>query len=137
MDTLTTSAFYGLRTNVYVQRSRREYFLIFQFFFNSEVGGRTLVRLVRDTTGENETTFLNENVPNWVTDVVIEKTMPKFIKIPFYLLPHPQMVNGQKDRMKKVIFSVYIITHIVSMKSFVNIAGSTGCERIYSMQKGL
>ncbi|KAG4077089.1 hypothetical protein HA402_016076 [Bradysia odoriphaga] len=67
----------------------------------SEVGGRTLVRLVRDTAGENETTFLNENVPNWVTDVVIDKTMPKFIKIPFYLLPHPQMVNGQKDRMKK------------------------------------
>lgn len=45
---------------------------------------------------------MNENVPNWVTDVVIEKTMPKFIKIPFYLLPHPQMINGQKDRMKKV-----------------------------------
>lgn len=70
------------------------------------MGGRTLVRLVRDTAGENETTFLNENVPNWVTDVVIEKTMPKFIKIPFYLLPHPQMVNGQKDRMKKVSVSV-------------------------------
>lgn len=73
----------------------------FKLFGFSEVGGRTMVRiLVRDTAGESESTFLNDNVPGWVTEVVIERTIPKFIKIPFYLLPHPQMVK--QDRMKKV-----------------------------------
>lgn len=62
--------------------------------------------LVRDTAGETESTFLNDNVPVWVTDVVIERTIPKFIKIPFYLLPHPQMVK--QDRMKKVINLIWL-----------------------------
>lgn len=66
----------------------------------SELAGRTVCRLlVRDTSGENESTFLTDNVPSWVTDVVVERTIPKFIKIPFYLLPHPQM--AKQDRMKK------------------------------------
>lgn len=66
----------------------------------SELAGRTVCRLlVRDTSGENESTFLTDNVPAWVTDVVVERTIPKFIKIPFYLLPHPQM--AKQDRMKK------------------------------------
>lgn len=67
----------------------------------SEVGGRTVCRLlVRDAAGESESALLHETVPSWVTDVVIERNMPKFIKIPFYLLPHPLMVK--QDRMKKV-----------------------------------
>lgn len=57
--------------------------------------------LVRDAAGENESSLLHETVPSWVTEIVVEKTIPKFIKIPFYLLPHPQMVK--QDRMKKVI----------------------------------
>lgn len=66
----------------------------------SELAGRTVCRLlVRDTSGENERTFLTDNVPAWVTDVVVERTIPKFIKIPFYLLPHPQ--QAKQDRMKK------------------------------------
>lgn len=66
----------------------------------SEIAGRTVCRLlVRDTAGESESTFLNDNVPSWVTDVVVERVPPKFIKIPFYLLPHPQMTK--QDRMKK------------------------------------
>ena len=56
--------------------------------------------LVRDTAGETESTILNDSVPSWVTDVVIERTQPKFIKIPFYLHPHPQM--PKQDKMKKV-----------------------------------
>lgn len=56
--------------------------------------------LVRDAAGENESSLLHETVPSWVTEIVIEKTIPKFLKIPFYLLPHPQMVK--QDRMKKV-----------------------------------
>lgn len=69
---------------------------------NSEIGGRTVCRLlVRDAAGENESSLLHETVPTWVTEIVVEKTIPKFIKIPFYLLPHPQMVK--QDRMKKVM----------------------------------
>lgn len=67
----------------------------------SEIGGRTVCRLlVRDAAGENESALLNETVPSWVSEIVVEKTIPKFIKIPFYLLPHPQMIK--QDRMKKV-----------------------------------
>lgn len=67
----------------------------------SEVGGRTVCRqLVRDAAGETESALLHEMVPQWVTDVVIERTSPKFIKMPFYLLPHPAMMMKQ-DRVKK------------------------------------
>lgn len=67
----------------------------------SEVGGRTVCRqLVRDAAGETESALLHEMVPQWVTDVVIERTNPKFIKMPFYLLPHPAMQMKQ-DRVKK------------------------------------
>ena len=67
----------------------------------SEVGGRTVCRqLVRDAAGETESALLHEMVPQWVTDVVIERTNPKFIKMPFYLLPHPSMQLKQ-DRVKK------------------------------------
>ncbi|XP_023300008.1 WD repeat-containing protein 48 homolog [Lucilia cuprina] len=66
----------------------------------SEVGGRTVCRLlVRDAAGESESTLLHETVPQWVTDVVIEKATPKFLKIPFFLTPHPQM--GKPERTKK------------------------------------
>lgn len=59
------------------------------FVYYSEVGGRTLYRLLaRDAGGETEGVLLNETVPAWVVDIVMEKTLPVFIKIPFYLLPH-------------------------------------------------
>lgn len=67
----------------------------------SEVGGRTGCRLlVRDAAGETESALLHEAVPGWVADVVIDRNIPRFIKIPFFLLPHPMMVK--QDRMKKV-----------------------------------
>ena len=54
--------------------------------YNSEVGGRTLYRLlVRDAAGETEGVLLNETVPSWVRDIVVDKNLPKFIKISFYL----------------------------------------------------
>lgn len=72
------------------------------------MGGRTVCRLlVRDAAGDNESSLLHETVPSWVTEIVIEKTIPKFVKIPFYLLPHPQMVK--QDRMKKVIYLLLIL----------------------------
>lgn len=69
----------------------------------SEVGGRTLCRLlVRDAAGDTDSVLLQETVPSFVTDVVIERATPKFIKIPFYLLPHSSMaksINMKKDRL--------------------------------------
>ena len=48
----------------------------------SEVGGRTLYRLLaRDAGGETEGVLLNETVPPWVIDIVVEKKLPKFIKV--------------------------------------------------------
>uniref|UniRef100_T1JLA6 WD repeat-containing protein 48 homolog n=1 Tax=Strigamia maritima TaxID=126957 RepID=T1JLA6_STRMM len=84
----------------------------------SEVGGRTLLRLlVRDAAGETESLLLNETVPQWVLEVTVDKTMPKFYKIPFYLLPHSSsgLKSLRKDRLsasdmlqvRKVIEHVY------------------------------
>ncbi|XP_039438106.1 WD repeat-containing protein 48 homolog isoform X1 [Culex pipiens pallens] len=67
----------------------------------SEVGGRNVCRLlVKDAAGETESALLSETVPSWVTNVVIERTIPKFIKLPFYLLAHPSMLK--QDRSKKL-----------------------------------
>jgi len=69
----------------------------------SEVGGRTLCRLlVRDAASETDSALLQETVPSFVTDVVIERANPKFIKIPFYLHPHASLMktgNVKKDRL--------------------------------------
>ncbi|CAB3360713.1 Hypothetical predicted protein [Cloeon dipterum] len=64
----------------------------------SEVGGRTLYRLlVKDAGGETEGLLLNETVPQWVVD----KNLPKFIKIPFFLQPHPSsgIKSVKKERL--------------------------------------
>lgn len=66
----------------------------------SEVGGRTLLRLlVGDAGRETEELLLHETVPAWVTDVVVSKNMPRFNKIPFYLLP--QQLSGAKPLRKE------------------------------------
>ncbi|CAB0033638.1 unnamed protein product [Trichogramma brassicae] len=68
----------------------------------SEVGGRTLYRLlVRDASGETEGVLLNETVPSWVRDIVVDKNLPKFIKITFHLLqyPTPGAKSLKKDRL--------------------------------------
>ncbi len=73
------------------------------------MGGRTGCRLlVRDAAGETESALLHEAVPGWVADVVIDRNIPRFIKIPFFLLPHPMMVK--QDRMKKVSYAAYKIS---------------------------
>uniref|UniRef100_A0A673KYW3 WD repeat-containing protein 48 n=1 Tax=Sinocyclocheilus rhinocerous TaxID=307959 RepID=A0A673KYW3_9TELE len=64
-----------------------------------EAGGRTLFRLLcRDSGGETESTLLNETVPQWVIDITVDKNMPKFNKIPFYLQPHSS--SGAKTLKK-------------------------------------
>lgn len=64
-----------------------------------EAGGRTLFRLLcRDSGGETEAMLLNETVPQWVIDITVDKNMPKFNKIPFYLQPHAS--SGAKTLKK-------------------------------------
>lgn len=56
----------------------------------SEPGGRPIFRfLARDAANEAEAQLLCDFLPPWVTDVVVQHNMPKFNKLPFYLLPHP------------------------------------------------
>ncbi len=84
----------------------------------SEVGGRTLYRLLaRDAGGETEGVLLNETVPSWVIDIVVEKKLPKFIKVTFYVLPHKDLgyKSFRRERLiandflqiRKVIEHVY------------------------------
>ncbi|KAI1284988.1 WD repeat-containing protein 48 [Halotydeus destructor] len=83
-----------------------------------EGGSRTLLRLLAgDAKRETEDILLHETAPQWLTEVVINKTMPKYIKIPFFLLPHPSsgIKPLRKDKLsasdmlqvRKVIEHVY------------------------------
>ncbi len=82
------------------------------FCIRSEVGGRTLYRLLcRDAGGETEGTLLTETVPTWVADIVVNRNLPKLIKVPFYLLPHPasgiKCVKKYFKRQFTIFISVY------------------------------
>lgn len=59
--------------------------------------------LVRDAAGDSESTLLHETAPQWVTDVVIERNIPKFLKIPFFLQPHPQMTKPERTKKVRII----------------------------------
>jgi len=83
-----------------------------------QVAGRTLYRLLaRDAGGETEGVLLNETVPPWVIDIVVEKKLPKFIKVTFYVLPHKDLglKSFKRERLiandflqiRKVIEHVY------------------------------
>ena len=83
-----------------------------------QVGGRTLYRLLaRDAGGETEGVLLNETVPSWVVDIVVEKKLPKFIKVTFFVLPHPtlgyktfkreRLIANDFLQIRKVIEHVY------------------------------
>lgn len=75
----------------------------------SEVGGRTLYRiLVGDTGGETENALLVDNVPNWVISNIEDNCTSKFIKVQFYLQPHSSVPSHllKQDRLKKVIFFI-------------------------------
>ena len=55
---------------------------IFRFFNLSLSLNQLLFRLLaRDAGGETEGVLLNETVPAWVVDIVVEKKLPKFIKV--------------------------------------------------------
>lgn len=74
----------------------------------SESTGRPIFRLmIRDASHETESQMLSDFVPPWVLDVVERNQLPKFNKMPFFLLPHPSL--GIKAT-KKSIFFLYLRT---------------------------
>jgi WD repeat-containing protein 48 len=105
----------------------------------SEVGGRTLYRLLaRDAGGETEGVLLNETVPSWVIDIVVEKKLPKFIKVTFFVLPHPSLgyKSFKRERLiandflqiRKVIEHVYEKVMCGSSDTGSNAGSPTGNE---------
>ncbi|KRZ97771.1 WD repeat-containing protein 48, partial [Trichinella sp. T8] len=98
-----------------------------------ETSGRALFRLAcRDAGGENESALLNDVLPQWAIDIVVNKAMPKYNKIPFYLFPHPSfnLKVYKRDRLsasdmlqvRKVIEHVYekILSTAVSTENSMN-----------------
>lgn len=84
-------------------------------FACSEIGGRTLYRvLVGDTGGETENSLLNETVPNWVISNIADNCTSKFTKVQFYLKPHPSVPSNllKQDRLKKVSGNVVSVGFI-------------------------
>ncbi|GFO12871.1 WD repeat-containing protein 48 [Plakobranchus ocellatus] len=83
----------------------------------SEVGGRTLFRLLaKDAGGETEEQLLKETVPPWVLNVIVFKEMPKLYKLPFFLQPHPStgIKSVKKDRLSAsdMIYVRKVIEHV-------------------------
>lgn len=98
----------------------------------SEVGGRNVCRLlVKDAAGETESALLSETVPSWVTNVVIERTIPKFIKLPFYLLAHPSMLKQDRSKKERLIANEFIqcrkvCEHVLEKVLGADLPASTG-----------
>ncbi|TSS97513.1 WD repeat-containing protein 48 [Bagarius yarrelli] len=109
-----------------------------------EAGGRTLFRLLcRDSGGETESMLLNETVPQWVIDITVDKNMPKFNKIPFYLQPHSSSgaKTLKKDRLsasdmlqvRKVMEHVY--EKIINLDTESQTTSSSGTEKTGEQEK--
>ncbi len=116
----------------------------------SEVGGRTLYRLLaRDAGGETEGVLLNETVPAWVIDIVVEKKLPKFIKVTFYVLPHKdlgfktykreRLIANDFLQIRKVIEHVYekVICGGANAETSSSGGGNspTGCDQQQQQQQ--
>ncbi|TRY81655.1 hypothetical protein DNTS_025980, partial [Danionella cerebrum] len=109
-----------------------------------EAGGRTLFRLLcRDSGGETESMLLNETVPQWVIDITVDKNMPKFNKIPFYLQPHSSSgaKTLKKDRLsasdmlqvRKVMEHVY--EKIINLDTESQTTSSSANEKAGEQEK--
>ncbi|XP_014262555.1 WD repeat-containing protein 48 [Cimex lectularius] len=89
----------------------------------SEVGGRTLYRLlVQDTGGETEMSILHETLPKWVENIVVKRDMPKFNKIPFYLVLYANTVKNMKR--EKLSANDFIQMHKVAEHVYKTVLGS-------------
>ncbi|KAI2805170.1 WD repeat-containing protein 48 [Blomia tropicalis] len=80
---------------------------------------RTLLRLrVVDAKIENEDSLLQDTVPMWINDIVVQRKLPMFNKISFFIYPHPslELKNTRKEhfsaidmlQIRKVIEHVYV-----------------------------
>lgn len=72
---------------------------------------------MRDAAGETEGVLLNETVPSWVRDIVVDKNLPKFIKITFHLLQHSS--SGAKSLKKYVYLKISKYSSIFAKSSKV------------------
>ena len=90
------------------------------------MGGRTLYRLLaRDAGGETEGVLLNETVPAWVVDIVVEKKLPKFIKVTFFVLPHPTL--GYKTfKRERLIANDFLQIRKVGIRSRMSFKNNPG-----------
>lgn len=68
--------------------------------------------LVRDAGGETEHHCLRDNLPPWVLDIIVEKNMPKFTKIPFYILPH-KSTNIKCTKSDRLVANDFLQIHKV------------------------
>ncbi|EEB17577.1 WD-repeat protein, putative [Pediculus humanus corporis] len=92
-----------------------------------EVNGRTLCRLlVKDAGGDTEGGLLNETVPPWVVDIVVEKNLPKFIKIPFYLLPHSSYVINKGMKKDRLVANDFIQVRKVAEHVYEKVLNAGG-----------
>lgn len=93
----------------------------------SETGGRFFYRLLcRDAASEAEGT-LNEMVPDWAIDCVVDRVPAKFIKVPFFLQPHPTNVGSIKSQKKdRLIANDFIQIRKVVEHVFEKVLG--GCS---------
>uniref|UniRef100_A0A8C1N3J0 WD repeat-containing protein 48 n=1 Tax=Cyprinus carpio TaxID=7962 RepID=A0A8C1N3J0_CYPCA len=109
-----------------------------------EAGGRTLFRLLcRDSGGETESMLLNETVPQWVIDITVDKNMPKFNKIPFYIQPHSSSgaKTLKKDRLsasdmlqvRKVMEHVY--EKIINLDTESQTTSSSANDKLGEQEK--
>lgn len=80
---------------------------------------RTLMRIrVMDAKLENDDAMLQDTVPGWIADIVVQRKLPMFNKISFYIFPHPclELKNTRKEhfsaidmlQIRKVIEHVYL-----------------------------
>ena len=70
--------------------------------FISEANGRSLARLaVKDAGIDIEQQLLNDYVPQWVTDVVVQGLLPKWTRLQFILMPHTSIANLPGYRLKQ------------------------------------
>ena len=102
------------------------------WFCSSQVGGRTLYRLLaRDAGGETEGVLLNETVPAWVVDIVVEKKLPKFIKVTFFVLPHPTLGYKTFKREWLIANDFLQIRKVLGLCPILNLIRIQVIEHVY------
>ena len=58
--------------------------------------------------------LLNETVPSWVVDIAVEKKLPKFIRVTFFVLPHPSL--GYKAfKRERLIANDFLQEHRINL----------------------